>query len=122
MGQQGGPMTQKSESQPRIPNKQYYRIGEVSRIVGVPTYVLRFWETEFKRIKPRRTATGQRIYHRSDLTLILKIKSLLYDRQFTIKGARKHLSTKTEQPPSTVDSEKIAQIRSELQQIRDLLK
>ena len=115
-------MTQTAESQPRIPNKQYFRIGEVSRIVGVPAYVLRFWETEFKRIKPRRTATGQRIYHRSDLDLILKIKSLLYDQQFTIKGARRHLNTKSDQGPSAVDSDKIAMIRSELQEIRDLLK
>jgi DNA-binding transcriptional MerR regulator len=115
-------MTQTAESQPRIPNKQYFRIGEVSRIVGVPAYVLRFWETEFKRIKPRRTGKGQRIYHRNDLDLILKIKSLLYDRQFTIKGARKHLKAKADSGPSTIDSEKIAMIKSELQQIRDLLK
>ena len=115
-------MTQTDESQPRIPKKQYFRIGEVSRIVGVPAYVLRFWETEFKRIKPRRTDKGQRLYHRSDLDLILKIKSLLYDQQFTIKGARKHLNTKTKQPAVTIDSAKVAEIKSELQQIRDLLK
>ena len=115
-------MTQTGESQPRMPDKQYFRIGEVSRIVGVPTYVLRFWETEFKRIKPRRTDKGQRLYHRSDVALILKIKSLLYDRQFTIKGARKHLNTKADQTPPIINSEKIDQIRSELQQIRDLLK
>jgi len=115
-------MTQAADSQPRIPHKQYFRIGEVSRIVGVPTSVLRFWETEFKRIKPRRTASGQRIYHRNDLTLILKIKSLLYDQQFTIKGARKLLNTKADQGPSAVDSDKIALIRSELQEIRELLK
>lgn len=115
-------MTQTGESQPRIPNKQYFRIGEVSRIVGVPAYVLRFWETEFKRIKPRRTDKGQRLYHRSDLDLIFKIKSLLYDRQFTIKGARKHLNTKADQGPPIMDAEKVALIKSELKQIRDLLK
>lgn len=114
-------MTQTAESQPRIPDKQYFRIGEVSRIVGVPTYVLRFWETEFKRIKPRRTDKGQRLYHRSDVDLILKIKSLLYDRQFTIKGARKHLNIKTDHSPA-INADKIALIKTELKQIRDLLK
>lgn len=117
-------MAQTAEFQPRVPNKQYFRIGEVSRIVDVPAYVLRFWESEFPRIKPRRTAKGQRMYHRKDLDLILEIKALLYDQKFTIKGARQYLKDiKTQQPPNTAaDADTIALIRSELQEIRNLLK
>ena len=104
-------MTQTGESLPRIPDKQYFRIGEVSRIVGVPAYVLRFWETEFPRIKPRRTGAGQRLYHRNDLALIIKIKTLLYDQKYTIKGARRHLIDQTEHESDPTDSEMIRIIK-----------
>lgn len=105
-----------------IPNKLYFRIGEVSRIAGVPTSVLRFWESEFPRIRPHRTDAGQRLYRRGDVELILTIKHLLYRRKFTIKGARQHLNAQykqAEQPPS---KDTIETIRKELAQIRDLLK
>ena len=78
-----------------IPDKLYFRIGEVSKIAGLPTYVLRFWETEFSRIRPKRTAAGQRLYTRGDIELVLKIKHLLYEKKFTIQGARQHLSVRT---------------------------
>jgi DNA-binding transcriptional MerR regulator len=107
-----------------IPDKLFFRIGEVSRIAGVPATVLRFWEGEFRRIKPRRTDAGQRIYRRSDVELILEIKNLLYNRKFTIKGARQHLKEKNRSanPPSPPSSDIVQQLRSELKEIRDLLK
>jgi DNA-binding transcriptional MerR regulator len=106
-----------------IPDKLFYRIGEVSRIAGVPATVLRFWEGEFRRIKPRRTEAGQRMYRRSDVELILEIKNLLYDKKFTIKGARQHLKGKnrTSSPISPPSRDILRQLRNELEQIRDLL-
>ena len=74
-----------------IPEKLYFRIGEVSAIAGVPSYVLRFWETEFPSVKPRRTESGQRLYRRADVERILLIKRLLHDKRFTIEGARQYL-------------------------------
>ncbi len=102
---------------PVIPDKLYYRIGEVSRIAGVPTSVLRFWEHEFPRIKPQRSDSGQRVYRRKEVELILTIKHLLYDQKFTIKGARQHLRSK----PAAKEKDLIRQVKKELQQIRDLL-
>ena len=104
-----------------IPDKLFFRIGEVSRIVGVPASVLRFWESEFPRIKPQRTDSGQRVYRRSDVELILTIKHLLYDQNFTIKGARKHLSTRKGADPLPDRGDLVAELRTELQHIRDLL-
>ncbi len=106
-----------------IPDKLFYRIGEVSRITGVPATVLRFWEGEFRRIKPRRTEAGQRMYRRNDVELIFEIKNLLYDRKFTIKGARQHLKDKDRisNPTSTPSRDILQQLRNELKEIRDLL-
>ena len=105
-----------------IPDKFYFKIGEVSHIADVPPYVLRFWETEFKQIKPKRTDAGQRLYRRQDVALILRIKRLLYDRKFTIEGARQHLKKKSGASTEPVSARPdIAEIRAELIQIRDLL-
>lgn len=111
-----------STHSPEIPDKLFYRIGEVSRIAGVPASVLRFWEGEFPRIKPRRTDAGQRVYRRKDVELILTIKRLLYDEKFTIKGARQHLKARSAPPSQPVHSDLISDIRSELSRIRDLLR
>ena len=73
---------------PEIPDKLYFRIGDVARLCEVPTYVLRFWETEFPQLKPNKGGTGQRLYRRKDVELALRIKSLLYDQGYTIPGAR----------------------------------
>jgi DNA-binding transcriptional MerR regulator len=72
-----------------IPDKLYFRIGDVSRLAGVKAYVLRYWETEFPAIAPKKSGTGQRLYRRKDVELILEIKHLLYEKRFTIEGARK---------------------------------
>ena len=114
-------MQNNKPDQKELPDKLYFKVGEVSAITGVPAYVLRFWETEFKRIKPKRTASGHRLYRKIDVELILKIKHLLYDEKFTIRGAKQHLRAKTgdlkeKSAPITVD-----EIRSELKYIRDLI-
>ena len=74
-----------------IPEKQYFKIGEVSEILNVESYVLRYWESEFKILKPTRTRARQRLYHKKDLELLMEIKHLLYDEKFTIAGAKKRL-------------------------------
>ncbi|MBI3278476.1 MAG: MerR family transcriptional regulator [Acidobacteria bacterium] len=75
-----------------IPDKLYFRIGEVSRLAGVQPYVLRYWEREFPAIAPRQSGRGHRLYRRRDVELILEIKRLLYEKRFTIEGARKTLA------------------------------
>src|SRR5450756_474912 len=81
-----------------IPDKLYFRIGEVAGLCRLPAYVLRFWETEFPQLKPVKSSTGQRMYRQSDVENVLRIKKLLYDEGFTIAGARQHL--KAELKPS----------------------
>ena len=104
-----------------LPDKLYFKIGEVSDIAGVPTYVLRFWENEFKRIKPKRTTSGQRLYRKKDVELILKIKHLLYVNKFTIQGARQSLRSTQSIPEKPTLSKTLEEIRLELKSIRDLL-
>ena len=76
-----------------IPDKLYFRIGDVARICEVPAYVLRFWETEFSHLKPNKSGTGQRLYRKRDVELALRIKRLLYDEGYTIPGARQVFQT-----------------------------
>ncbi len=107
-----------------IPDKFYFKIGEVSDIAGVPPYVLRFWETEFRQIKPQRTDAGQRLYRRRDVVLVLQIKHLLYDRRFTIEGARQQLRNRSHavrEPMPVAALPDIAEIKQELIRIRDLI-
>src|SRR5947209_2725688 len=75
-----------------IPDKLYFRIGDVSRLAGVPPYVLRYWETEFPTISPKKSGTGHRLFRRKDVETVLEIKRLLYEKRFTIEGARKALA------------------------------
>jgi len=84
---------------PVIPDKLYFRIGDVATLLDVPAYVLRFWETEFPQLKPNKGGTGQRLYRKKDVEMALRIKSLLYDEGYTIPGARQVF--KTEAKPST---------------------
>ena len=79
-----------------IPDKLYFRIGEVSRLAGVKPYVLRYWETEFASIAPKKSGTGHRLYRRKDVEIVLEIKRLLYEKRFTIEGARKALESSDE--------------------------
>ncbi len=79
---------------PEIPDKLYFRIGEVSRLAGIKPYVLRFWETEFSSLGPKKSGKGHRLYRRKDVELVLEIKRLLYDKRYTIEGARKYLDSR----------------------------
>src|ERR1700727_2596773 len=83
------------EIRPEIPDKLYFRIGEVSRLAGIKPYVLRFWETEFSSLGPKKSGKGHRLYRRKDVELVLEIKRLLYDKRYTIEGARKDLDTRS---------------------------
>ena len=112
-------MQNKNPYQTKIPDKLYFKIGEVSKISGLPSHVLRFWESEFKRIKPRRTDTGQRSYTQKDVAIILEIKHLLHEKKFTIDGARKYLSSRAS--PKLNDRGFLEDLKKELTSIRDLL-
>ncbi|HET6960921.1 MAG TPA: MerR family transcriptional regulator [Terriglobia bacterium] len=79
-----------------IPNKLYFRIGEVCRLLKLEPYVLRFWESEFPTLSPTKGANGRRMYRKKDVEMVVTIKDLLYERGFTIAGARKVLSRKDE--------------------------
>lgn len=78
-----------------IPDKLYFRIGEVSRLVGVPPYVLRFWEAEFPALAPKKSGSGHRLYRRKDVKILLEVKRLLYEKRYTIEGARKFLKSRS---------------------------
>src|SRR6201994_4883391 len=83
---------------PEIPDKLYFRIGEVSELLGVEPYVLRYWETEFNALSPKKSGTGHRLYRRKDVELLLRIKHLLYEKKFTIEGARQTLQAEAKLP------------------------
>ncbi len=80
-----------------IPDKLYFRIGEVARLCDIPAYVLRFWESEFPQLKPNKGGTGQRLYRRRDVETALRIKVLLYDEGYTIPGARQAIKSEMKQ-------------------------
>jgi len=107
-----------------IPEKRYFRIGEVSAITGTEPYVLRYWETEFAKISPARSRSGQRLYRKQDVEAILEIKHLLYKKRFTIAGAKQYLKG-SQQVASVAHGETqpltLRQLREELTAIRDLL-
>ncbi|MBA3972914.1 MAG: MerR family transcriptional regulator [Candidatus Solibacter sp.] len=123
-----------------IPNKLYFRIGDVSRLAGVEPYVLRFWESEFPMLNPRKSGTNQRLYRRKDVETILEIKHLLYEKRFTIEGAKaviKQQRSRSGPKPApkpapkqgglfpelarSARAEKVERIRTELTAILDLL-
>lgn len=104
-----------------LPAKLYFRIGEVAGIVGVEPHVLRYWETEFRSVKPQKSAKGQRIYSRRDVETLLKVRELLYAHKFTIAGAKKKLRDGGIEPPSPsegVSNEEATRLREALQTIR----
>jgi DNA-binding transcriptional MerR regulator len=105
-----------------IPEKLYFRIGEVASLCRLPAYVLRFWESEFPQLKPVKSSTGQRMYRKRDVESVLRIKQLLYEQGFTIVGARQQLrsETKTEKGQTAIPFP--AQSPSELQNIRQGLR
>ena len=105
---------------PEIPNKLFFKISEVCEIVGVEPYVLRFWETEFPNFAPEKSKAGHRVYKRKDVENVLRIKELLYDRGFTIAGARKQLAKSRASKQADRD-EVLHRVRDELRDILTLL-
>jgi DNA-binding transcriptional MerR regulator len=104
-----------------VSDKIYFKIGEVSSAVGIPAYVLRFWESEFDQIRPKRTSSGQRLYRKKDIALITTIKDLLYNKKFTIPGAKRYIRSHSEPPEDSSIRRLLYEIRSELQFLRNLL-
>ena len=117
---------------PDIPDKLYFKIGEVAELLGVEPYVLRYWESEFAVLSPKKSGTGHRLYRRKDVELLLRIKHLLYERRFTIEGARQTLqaevrAVKPQRVPKRAQAElfgedPLPEIRRELKEILSLLK
>jgi DNA-binding transcriptional MerR regulator len=111
-----------------IPDKLYFRIGEVATLCQLPAYVLRFWESEFPQLKPVKSSTGQRMYRKRDVENVLRIKQLLYEQGFTISGARQQLRSeiKTDKTQSAIPfpsstAPEIQHLRRGLKEILDLL-
>jgi DNA-binding transcriptional MerR regulator len=114
-----------------IPDKLYFRIGEVARLCDIPAYVLRFWESEFPQLRPNKGGTGQRLYRRKDVETALRIKGLLYDEGYTIPGARQAIKTELKQgapqlalglpADSGVETQHLRKLQTELKDLLTLL-
>ena len=122
-------------SDPKQIKKLYYSIGEVSRMTDLKAYVLRYWETEFKQLKPPKNRAGNRTYRQSDIDLILFIKDLLYNKKFTIEGARTQIASMDEDidpkekvekevpvKAASVNKENLVKIKQELEKLLELLR
>jgi len=115
-----------------IPDKLYFRIGEVARLCDVPAYVLRFWESEFPQLKPNKGGTGQRLYRRRDVETALRIKSLLYDEGYTIPGARQAIKSEMKhnvsqlalampEGPATASTQQLKKLQKDLRELLAML-
>lgn len=100
------------QNSPEIPDKLYFRIGDVARLLDLPAYVLRFWETEFPQLKPNKGGTGQRLYRRKDVETAMRIKDLLYGQGYTIPGARQALRSESESSAPSSESVILSAARS----------
>jgi DNA-binding transcriptional MerR regulator len=107
-----------------IPDKPFFKIGETARMCGVKPYVLRYWESEFRSIKPQKTRSQQRLYKRRDVELLLRIRHLLYEERFTIEGARTRLrelghdeAAPPPLPPPDVSPDVLRKIKQGLQDL-----
>ena len=113
-----------------IPDKLYFRIGEVARLCDLPAYVLRFWETEFPQLSPKKSSKGQRLYRQRDVESLVRIKKLLYEEGFTIAGARQHLKLEAKPAKSQATlfstprarTTELKHVRAGLQEILGMLK
>jgi len=105
---------------PRVPDREAFRIGEVAELAGVTPSVLRFWETEFSSLRPTKTRSGQRLYRRVDVEKVLRIRDLLYDRGFTIAGARRVLRQGGGEP--TAEERRKAAVAAIRNDLADLLR
>jgi DNA-binding transcriptional MerR regulator len=112
-----------------FPDKLYYRIGEVSTLTGVPAYVLRYWESEFRLLRPKKNPAGQRLYRKRELELVSRIKTLLYEERLTLEGAKKRLTAEARGKNSQLElgvndaayRAILKRLRAELLAVRSLL-
>jgi DNA-binding transcriptional MerR regulator len=126
----GMPEAAATSNAPEIPDKLFFRIGEVSTMLALEPYVLRYWETEFPTLSPKKSGTGHRLYRRKDVELLLRIKHLLYEKRFTIDGARQYLHDEAKslhqkdikQEQQALFSDPMPEIRRELADILKLLR
>ena len=119
-------MSERSPNPPEVPEKPFFRIGEVSRLTSTKAFVLRYWETEFPTLQPVKSPSGHRLYRRQDIETVFEIKRLLYEEGFTIAGARRHLSgehpdgnghgksSDPQPPPSTARGESFSRAQRKL--------
>ena len=121
-------LIQVSPADVAIPDKLYFRIGEVSELTRTKAFVLRYWETEFPSLRPVKSKSGHRLYRRKDVELIFQIRRLLYEKGFTIAGARRHLASANKNPgeqttlfQSPLDLAELKTIRQELQTVLTML-
>ncbi len=116
----------KEGNKPPVSEKLFYRIGEVSKITGLEPYVLRYWETEFPFLRPRKSSSGHRVYTKREIELIVNIKKLLYEEKYTIEGVRKKFgiikNNISEVGKETQFKERLNKIKSRLQRLIELLK
>ncbi len=113
-----------------IPEKLFYRIGEVSALTGIQPYVLRYWESEFKLLRPKKNRGGQRVYRRQDLELVQRIKQLLYEERLTLEGAKKRLRQEIRGQGQQLElnmqggrwNEVLRRVRGRLEGMRQILK
>ncbi len=113
-----------------LSEKIYYKIGEVAEVAGVKTSVLRFWESEFSFLKPVKSSSGQRLYSKNEVDLVMQVKHLLYEEKFTIEGVKKRITSKgklvktedlLDKGAALECSEVLKAVRNELKVLRDLL-
>jgi DNA-binding transcriptional MerR regulator len=113
-----------------IPDKLFFRIGEVAELTSVPPHVLRYWESEFKLLRPRKTQAGQRVYRKPDIELVLRIRHLLYEERLTLEGAKKRLQHEARQRTQQLElpgadqrtQEVVREMRKRLEGMRRLLR
>ena len=111
---------------PQLPDRLYFKIGEVARLVGVKPYVLRYWETEFSVVRPGKTRSKHRLYRRKDVETLLEIRRLLYAERYTIEGAKRRLREGTQRPPSAEEPKPdgdttLARVHDELRDLHRLV-
>jgi DNA-binding transcriptional MerR regulator len=114
--------SQKQKERASYPDKLFYKIGEVSRIAGVEPYVLRYWESEFQFLKPRKSKSGQRIYIKKDLELVLRIKEMLYQERYTIEGVRKRFLESGNLNKPSVQKSKVISSSNAIEHVKSRLR
>jgi DNA-binding transcriptional MerR regulator len=126
-GATGSSSVRKRIMEGSIPDKHYFRIGEVGKLLNVQPYVVRYWESEFKSVRPVRTRSDQRLYRKKDVEELMLIRKLLYEENFTIHGARKQLrKLRSEEPPApsstaVAQGSLLAEIEKGLLQIKEMI-